>query len=562
MMCFSGCTESGGVLEETANAAEISETASETAGTKTETEISKTEIMETAEITETEAEEDASPKLPKPSLQGFDYRAAEYVTALFDDHDFTGLCQNCAGAMVVDMDGDGVPEVFLEMPETMCSMTEVFTVRDGKTVCLKAAPDSYTPSGDGVSHGSYDGGLPEIYIGDGKKIILAKCHSGGSVAGSSGIMEISLDGENISAKELCGDSYSKSNFDVFYSYRFGGEEVTEDDYQGLRDNCMSGLDYCADYSVTLTREILESGCGRPLDLLAKAIDSFYRNYDMADGLEFGVELKPVYVSRRDGSTGRADYKAVLSYDAMGNVSSVFRKHCNENASPSDTCTFEYDYDDNGRATYIHGWFLNYTPNEYYDWSIDYYGNIIYTRNEVPYADTDVNGYLCKSVLDEQGRLLEETIFANEWFAGINSYRGVKVGDVFRSMFYQYDSFGNKIYEELDTAIYEGKDSIQDYVETWEYDDLNRLVKHTFSYWVYDSVDEYIYNDNGDMVKHINTFTGGDDEMDGCKEGVYVKNYSYEKDLKGGVTRSYSRGSEDYNDDIIEEIYYAPVRVVK
>ncbi|MBD5138943.1 MAG: hypothetical protein HDT24_06525, partial [Ruminococcus sp.] len=202
------------------------------------------------------------------------------------------------------------------------------------------------------------------------------------------------------------------------------------------------------------------------------------------------------------------------------------------------------------------------PDAYHDWSIDYYGNIIYTRNEIPYADTDMDGYLCKSVLDEQGRLLEETFFANEWFAGINSYRDVKVGDVFRRMFYRYDSFGNKIYEELDTAIYEGKDSIQDYVETWEYDDLNRLVKHTFSYWVYDSVDEYIYDDNGDMVKRIHTFTGGDDEMDGRKEGVYVTDYSYEKDLKGGVTRSYGRGSGYYDDDIIENIYYAPVRVVK
>ena len=112
MTCFSGCTESSGVLEETANTAEITETASETAETKTETEISKTEITETAEITETEAEEEAYPKLPRPSLQGFDRRAADYVTALVDDHDFTGLCQNCAGAVVADMNRDGVPKVF------------------------------------------------------------------------------------------------------------------------------------------------------------------------------------------------------------------------------------------------------------------------------------------------------------------------------------------------------------------------------------------------------------------------------------------------------------------
>lgn len=568
MTCFNGCDGSGEVLEDTANAAEMTETALEitetvleTAETKTEMEISKTEITEMAE---TEPEEEASPKLPKPSLQGFDIRAADYVTALVDNPDFAVLWQNCVEAMVADMNGDGTPEVFLQI-SSMGSLTEVFTFADGKAVHVKAAPDAYSP--DKYEHGvvpcgSYDGDLPEFYVRKGKKVILANCYAGGSDTGSGGVMEIAFDGNSISAKEMCGYSYPSSGDDSFYDYRFGGGEVSKDDYQNLRDNYMSGLDYCADYSVTLTREILESGCESPLNLLANAIDSFYRDCDMADGLEFGVELKPVYVSRRDGSTGLDTYKAVMSYDAMGNVSSVFRKHCSEDKSPSDICTFEYDYDDNGRATYIHGWFLNYTPNEYYDWSIDYYGNIIYTRNEVPYADTDVNGYLCKSVLDEQGRVLEETFFASERLADLHSYEGVKVGDVAERIFYRYDSFGNKIYEELDTVIYAPNDAIQDYVKTWEYDSNNRLVKDVYSYWGHDVINEYVYNDNGDMVKRIHTFTGGDDALNGGREGVYVTDYSYEKDLKGGVTRRCGRGSEDYNDDIIEDIYYAPVRVVK
>lgn len=554
LTCFSGCDGNGGsVSEETANTAQITETSAEISETVSETEIAE---AETAEMAETETKKEASPKLARPSLKGFDSRASEYVTALVDDPDFAENWQKCVGAMVADMNGDGVPEVFVQI-SSAGSLTEVFTVADGKAVHVKAAKNAFSPRGEPYS--SYDGALPEFYVRNGKKVILANCYIGGCINTVRSIMEIGFDDGFISAEDICGYEYPSQSDDSFF---FGGENVSEEEYRSRLDDYMSGLDYCADYSVTLTREILESGCGRPLDLLAKAVDSFYRNYDMVDGFEFGVEMKPVYVSRVNGSTGRADYKAVMSYDAMGNVSSVFRKHCSEDESPSDTCTFEYDYDDNGRATYIHGWFLDYTPNEYYDWSIDYYGNIIYTRNGVPYADTDVNGYLCKSVLDEQGRLLEETIFANEWFAGINSYRDVKVGDVFRSMFYRYDSFGNKIYEELDTSIYEGKDSIQDYVETWEYDDLNRLVKETFSYWVYESVDEYFYNDNGDMVKHIHTFTGGDDEMDGCKEGVYVTDYHYEKDLKGGVTRRCGRGSGYYDSEIIEDIYYAPVRVVK
>ena len=555
MMCFSGCAESGEVLEETANAVEMAETVLETAEIKTET-----EITEMTEITETEAEEEAFPKLLKPSLQGFDRRAADYVTALVDDHDFTGLCQNCAGAVVADMDGDGTPEVFLEIPETMCSMTEVFTVRDGKAVCLRAAPDSYTPSGDGVSCGSYDGGLPEIYIGDGKKVILAKCHSGGSVAGSSGIMEISLDGENISAKELCSDSYSKSNFDVFYSYRFGGEDVSEDDYQILRDNCMSELDYCTDYSVTLTREILESGCGRPLDLLAKAVDSFYRNCDMADGLEFGVELKPVYFS---DSSSNADCHIIM-YDGMGNVSSNSYSYSKDTKNPEyHTTSFKYNYS-GGEVTKItrrtDSCDSEYIVDEAYDWSIDYFGSIQKTRSNVPHADMD--GSLYKAVIDEQGRVLEETFFASERFAEIYSYDGVKVGDIQSRNLYRYDSFGNKIYEELDTKLYAANDAIQDYVKIWEYDSNNRLVKDVYSYWGHDVINEYVYNDNGDMVKRIHTFTGGDDELNGGKEGVYVTDYSYGKDLKGGVTRSYGRGSGYYDNDIIEVIYYAPVRVVK
>lgn len=544
LTCFNGCAESGGVTEETANAAEITETASET--TEIKTKISKTEITETAE---TKAEEEASPKLPKPSLQGFDLRAADYVTALVDDPDFAEKWQKRVGAVVADMNGDGVPEVFLQI-SSMGSLTEVFTFADGKAVHVKAAPYAFSPRGEPYS--SYDGGLPEFYVRNGEKVILANCHAGGCLGGINGIMEIGFDGGCISAKDICVYNYPSQDEDGCF---FGGEEVSEDEYQSLRDNYMSELDYCTDYSVTLTREILESGCGSPLNLLAKAVDSFYRSYDMADGLEFGVELKPVYVSCRDDSTGRADYKAVLSYDAMGNVSSIFRKLYGE----SDTCTFEYDYDDNGRVTKIHG-FNNYTPDADFDWSIDYYGNIQKTRSSVPYTDMDESLY--KAVTDEQGRVLEETFFASERFAKAYSYDGVKVGDIQSRNLYRYDSFGNKIYEELDTKLYAANDAIQDYVKTWEYDSDNRLVKDTFSYWGHDVINEYVYNDNGDMVKLIHTFTGGDDDMNGGREGVYVTDYSYEKDLKGGVTRSHSRGSEYYDDDIIEDIYYAPVRVVK
>lgn len=322
---------------------------------------------------------------------------------------------------------------------------------------------------------------------------------------------------------------------------------------------MGRLDYCTDYSVTLTREILESGCGRPLDLLAKAVDSFYRNCNMADGIEFAVELKPVYVSRRDGSTGLGTYKAVLSYDAMGNVSSIFRKHYSDSESSVDICPFKYDYDDNGRVMKIHG-FNNYTPEADYDWSIDYYGNIIITRSNYPYTDMDESLY--KVVTDEQGRVLEEIFLANERAAEFYSYEGVNVGDVLRRNFYRYDDFGNRIYEELDTELYAANDAIQDYIKTWEYDSNNRLVKDTFSYWGHDVINEYVYNDEGDMVKRIHTFTGGDDDLNGGKEGVYVTDYHYEKDLKGGVTRRCGRGSGYYDDDIIEDIYYAPVRTVK
>ncbi|MDE5577705.1 MAG: hypothetical protein K2J11_09995 [Oscillospiraceae bacterium] len=551
LTCFNGCDGSGEVTEETANAAEITETASETTEIKTETEIFKTE---TAEMTETEAEKEASPKLPKPSLQGFDHRAADYVTALVDNSDFAEKWQYRTNAMVADMNGDGVPEVFLQI-SSMGSLTEVFTFADGKAVHVKAAQNAFSPRGEPYS--SYDGDLPEFYVRDGKKVILANCYAGGCDAGNGGIMEIVFDGGSISVKEICGYSYPSSGDDSFYSYRFGGEEVSEDEYRSLRDNCMSELDYCTDYSVTLTREVLESGYKNPLYLLANAIDSFYRSYDMADGLEFGVELKPVYVCRSNGFTGLDTYKAVMSYDAMGNVSSIFRKHYNDDESSSDTCTFKYEYDDNGRVTKIHG-FNSYTPEADYDWSIDYYGNINITRSNYPYTDMDESFY--KFVTDEQGRVLEETFLANERAAEIYSYDGVKVGDVLIRWFYQYDSFGNKIYEELDTIIYEAKDSIQDYVETWEYDDRNRLVKHTFSYGC-DSINEYFYNDNGDMVELIHTFIG-DDELNGGREGVYVTDYYYEKDLKGGVTRRCGRGSDYYDDDIIEDIYYAPVRVVK
>lgn len=559
LTCFNGCDGNvGGNSEESANTAQITETAAEISETVLETEITE---AETAETMETETEEEASPRLTRPSLKGFDRRAADYVTALVDDPDFAKKWQYCVGALVADMNGDGVPEVFLQQ-SAMGSLTEVFTVAEGKAVWLKAAPGSYSPRSDtpdDVPFSSYDGNLPEFYVRNGERVILAGCYMGGSVSGHGGIMEISFDGESIFANELCGYSYSKDNLEVTYYYSFGEEDVSEGEYQSRLDDYMGGLDYCADYSVTLTREILESGCGRPLDLLAKAVDSFYRNYDMADGLEFGVEMKPVYIS---DSSSNADCH-VITYDGMGNVSSdsySYSKHTND--PKYYTISFKYDYS-GGEVTKItrctDSYDSEYVIDVAYDWSI-YYGDIKKTRSNVPHTDMDESLY--KAVTDEQGRVIEETFYAGERFAEAYSYDGVKVGDLQSRNFYRYDSFGNRIYEELDTELYAANDAIQDYVKTWEYDSDNRLVKDVFSYWGHDVINEYIYNDEGDMVKRIHTFTGGDDELNGGKEGIYVTDYSYGKNLKGGVTYRRGRGSGYYDDDIIEDIYYAPVRTVK
>lgn len=558
LACFNGCDGNGGeISEESANTAQITETTLEISETVLETEITE---AETAEMTETE--EETFPRLTRPSLKGFDRRATDYVTALVDDSDFAEKWQNRVSAMVVDMNGDGVPEVFLQT-SAILSITEIFTVKDGKVVHVKAAPDAYSPITEApneVSFSSYEGYLPELYVRNGEKVILANFYAGGSVAGKGGIMEIGFDGDGISAKEICGYSYPSQSDDSFYNFYFGEEDVSEDDYKSRLDDYMGGLDYCTDYSVTLTRKILESGCGRPLDLLAKAVDSFYRNCNMADGLEFGVEMKPVYIS---DSSSNADCH-IITYDGMGNVSSnSYSYDKNTNDPKYYTTSFKYDYS-GGKVTKIIRCTGSYDSerivDDVYDWSIDLYGNIRETRSNVPHTDMDESLY--KAVTDEQGRVLEETFFAGERLAELHSYEGVKVGDVSGRRFYRYDSFGNRIYEKLDTVIYAPNDAVQDYIKTWEYDGSNRLVKDVYSYWGHDVINEYVYNDEGDMVQRIHTFTGGDDDLNGGREGVYVTDYHYEKDLKGGVTRRCGRGSGYYDDDIIEDIYYAPVRTVK
>lgn len=559
LACFNGCDGNGGeISEESANTAQITETTLEISETVLETEITEAETVET---TETETEEETFPRLTRPSLKGFDRRAADYITALVNDPNFAEKWQNRVSVMVADMNGDGVPEVFLQT-SAILSITEIFTVKDGKVVHVKAAPDAYSPITEAlneVSFSSYEGYLPELYVQNGEKVILANSYAGGSVAGKGGIMEIGFDGDGISAKEICGYSYPSQSDDSFYNFYFGEEDVSEDDYKSRLDNYMGGLDYCTDYSVTLTREILESGCGRPLDLLAKAVDSFYRNCNMADGLEFGVEMKPVYIS---DSSSNADCH-IITYDGMGNVSSnSYSYDKNTNDPKYYTTSFKYDYS-GGKVTKItrctDSYDSEYVIDAAYDWSI-YYGDIKKTRSNVPHTDMDESLY--KAVTDEQGRVIEETFYADERFAEIYSYNGVKVGDLQSRNFYRYDSFGNRIYEELDTELYAANDAVQDYIKTWEYDGSNRLVKDVYSYWGHDVINEYVYNDEGDMVQRIHTFTGGDDDLNGGKEGVYVTDYHYEKDLKGGVTRRCGRGSGYYDDDIIEDIYYAPVRTVK
>lgn len=538
--CFNGCDGNDVEnSEETANTAQITETVSE---------ISETPETETSAETETEMKtEDTSKRLPTSSRAGHDPRTGDYLAALAKDPDFAEKWINCCGVMVADINGDGVPEVFLQQP-AMGSLTEVFTVADGKAVYLKAAPGSYRLSNFGTSYSSYDGNLPEFYDRNGEMVILAECYMGGSVSGYGGVMEICFDGESISANELCGYSYSKDNLEVIYYYHFDSEDVAEEEYQSRLDGYMSELDYCTDYSITLTNNSLLCNS---LVSLADALDGFYVSLGKGEGFDFGVELKPIYVSR----TG---YAAEISYDFMGNIANI-KKHYKD-VSLNRTYSFKYIYDDNGGVTRIYRNEAKYTPNADYDWKIDYYGNINETRSNYPYTDMDESLY--KAVTDEQGRVLEETFFAGERFAEAYSYDGVKAGDLQSRNFYRYDSFGNRIYEELDTELYAANDAIQDYVRTWEYDSDNRLVKDVYSYWGHDAVNEYIYNEAGDMIKRIHTFTGGDDDMNGGKKGVYVTEYSYGKNLKGGVTYRRGRGSDYYDDDIIEDIYYAPVRTVR
>lgn len=547
--CFNGCGgNAGGVPEETAATAisQITETAPEISETP------ETEVSETETSAETES---ASERLTPPPRAGHDPRTGDYLAALAEEPDFVGKWVNCCGVVVADVNGDGVPEVFLQQ-SAMGSMTYVFTVEDGKAVCLKAAPGSYSPSNFGTSYSSYDGNLPEFYVRNGEMVILAECCMGGSVAGNGGVMEISFDGECISAKELCGDSYLKADLNVAYYYSFGGEDVTEEEYKSRLDDYMSELDYCTDYSVKITNNSLLCNSLVPL---ADALDDFYGSLGKGEGLGFDVELKPIYVSR-DG------YAAEISYDYMGNISSI-KKHY-EDVSLNRTDSFKYIYDDNGEVTKIYrntkAYEAEYIPNSDFDWNIDYYGNIQKTRSNYPYTDMDESFY--KAVTDEQGRVLEETFFADERFAEIYSYNGVKAGDIQSRCLYRYDNFGNKIYEELDTELYAANDAVQDYVKTWEYDGGNRLVKDVYSYWGHDVINEYFYNEAGDMVKRIHTFTGGDDDMNGGKEGVYVTDYSYGKNLKGGVTYRHGSGSDHYYEYIIEyiieDIYYAPVRTVR
>ena len=553
--CFNGCGgNAGGVPEETAATAiaQITETAPEISETP-ETKVSETE---TSAETETETKtEGTSKRLLTPPRAGHDPRTGDYLAALAEEPDFVGKWVNCCGVVVADVNGDGVPEVFLQQ-SAMGSLTEVFTVVDGKTVHFKAASDSYSPSNFGTSYSSYDGNLPEFYVRNGEMVILAECCMGGSVAGNGGVMEISFDGESISTKEVCGYSYSKDNLNIIYYYSFGGKDVTEEEYRSCLDDYMSELDYCADYSVTVTNNSLLCNSLVPL---ADALDGFYGSLGKGEGLDFDVELKPIYVSRDD-------YAAEISYDYMGNISSI-KKHYKD-VSLDRTDYFKYIYDDNGEVTQIYrntkDYEVGYVPNAAFDWNIDYYGNIQKTRSNYPY--TDMDGSLYKAVTDEQGRVLEETFFADERFAEIYSYNGVKAGDIQSRCLYRYDNFGNRIYEELDTELYAANDAVQDYVKTWEYDGGYRLVKDVYSYWGHDVINEYFYNEAGDMVKRIHTFTGGDDDMNGRKEGVYVTDYSYGKNLKGGVTYRHGSGSDHYYEYIIEyiieDIYYAPVRTVR
>ncbi len=199
---------------------------------ETVTELTE-KIEETAANTEiSETETEISSEITENIYKSYRPETQEYMEKLDKLEKFNEFLPLAAEGMVCDLNSDGIPEVIIEIA-AMKSASAVFSVdSDG---AFMAEPKGGTAFTDSDTAASYDGKLPKGYVFMEQEQFFAESHEGGSVAGQGGVIQIKLNGREITSEMVSEWSYGAKS----YVYRgFENEEQYNaylEDYFGSRE---------------------------------------------------------------------------------------------------------------------------------------------------------------------------------------------------------------------------------------------------------------------------------------------------------------------------------------
>ena len=551
---------------------------------QTQNDISETsaDTSETsaAAQTETSAETEAKEIPERPKFTGgFDTRTLDYMNRLLDCEAFSGMLEKKPSAQILDMNGDLSPEIVLSISSE--TSAAVFSLNESGAfhVPLSAGSDC-----------SYDGGMLESYLRDGKQILLTRSQNGEN----SEIVRVTFDGKEISADAVCACDSNAAD-----------EYMTDCEYSGIY--IASNIDLNENYEPISLRR------------LASELDNFYQYADTFEMLNDDIPREIRFLTTySEYSYNPNDISSkTIRYDGAGNT--MYNNSDSENE-------YKYEYYPDGTVKSIITLKDGVRKSEKY---FDEHGNDVndyceYNENGQLIRKKKHNGSIEIYSYNPDGSLADTVIIGSRETSekADKTKRHVYIGNV-EQVYYQsdnlpeylllettYDENGNKLSVRTFTeggktfdlteyaynengdlisekcthpdGIYEPSDKIREYEYICEYDG-RLLVSEKFNYWetsvthryVYDKSsisvtaeiyyalkDDYFYvskyGANGLLTELIVIVEGMDDDMNGFLTGEYHTYYSNTLDLKGTPVEIRCTSDQYDGQDII---CFTPVSVI-
>ena len=551
---------------------------------QTQNDISETsaDTSETsaAAQTETSAETEAKEIPERPKFTGeFDTRTLDYMNRLLDCEAFSGMLEKKPSAQILDMNGDLSPEIVLSISSE--TSAAVFSLNESGAFPVPLSA---------VSDCSYDGGMLESYLRDGKQILLTRSQNGEN----SEIVRVTFDGKEISADAVCDCDSNAAD-----------EYMTDCEYSGIY--IASNIDLNENYEPISLRR------------LASELDNFYQYADTFEMLNDDIPREIRFLTTySEYSYNPNDISSkTIRYDGAGNT--MYNNSDSENE-------YKYEYYPDGTVKSIITLKDGVRKSEKY---FDEHGNDVndyceYNENGQLIRKKKHNGSIEIYSYNPDGSLADTVIIGSRETSekADKTKRHVYIGNV-EQVYYQsdnlpeylllettYDENGNKLSVRTFTeggktfdlteyaynengdlisekythpdGIYEPSDKIQEYEYICEYDG-RLLVSEKFNYWetsvthryvydkssisvtaeIYDALkDDYFYvskyGANGLLTELIVIVEGMDDDMNGFLTGEYHTYYSNTLDLKGTPVEIRCTSDQYDGQDII---CFTPVSVI-